>query len=173
MNLRNRAEYFARYNLGYDVEFVPYTNGIVAYNVISTSSRGATRPAWELLYKHYVQTKSMEAPWTTAYLNYTLDHYGGFEPGAGALGSTSGAYDSLGWGSLLYHRDINDTTLSASSVNSTSLLSNISHSSTSSPQNTVSPTASSSATKTSSIISAKTSDSSHRQKCKRAVGERK
>lgn len=169
MNLRNRAEYFARYNLGYDVEFVPYTNGIVSYDVISNSSQGATRPAWELLYQHYVQTKSMEAPWTTAYLNYTLDHYGGFEPGAGALGSGSGAYDILGWGSLLYHRDINDTMLSSPSVNSTSFSSTVSQPLTSSLQNTMSHTVSSSATITSSIVSAQTNDPSHRQKCRRVV----
>lgn len=38
------AEYFARYNLGYDVPFKPYTNGIVSYTEISSASRGVIRP---------------------------------------------------------------------------------------------------------------------------------
>lgn len=154
------------------MEFVPYTNGIVSYDVISTKSRGATRPAWELLNSHYVQRKGMNAPWTTAYLNYTLEYYEGFEPGAGALGTTSGAYDSLGWGSLLYRRDNNDTMSPASPIHSPSFSSHAYQSSSSSPPNTMSPLGSSSSTKTSSIVSAKTSDSSHRYKCKRAVGKK-
>lgn len=78
------------------------------YSQISSASRGATRPTWELLYSHYVQIKGLEAPWTTKYLNYTINTYGGFEPGAGSLGEGSGKYDGLGWGSLLYHMDASD-----------------------------------------------------------------
>ncbi|KAF3762101.1 chondroitin AC/alginate lyase, partial [Cryphonectria parasitica EP155] len=96
------AEYFARYNLGYDVPFENYTNGIVSYSTISNASRGATRPTWELLYSHYTGVKGLDAPWTAEYLNYTLNAYGGFEGGAGSLGEGSGNYDGLGWGSLLY-----------------------------------------------------------------------
>ncbi|KAF7588049.1 hypothetical protein BBP40_006218 [Aspergillus hancockii] len=104
------AEYFARYNLGNEVPFEPYTNGIVSYTEISSASRGAIRPAWELLYNHYVLIKGQNAPWTTKYWNQTLDHFGGFEPGAGAWGEGSGHYDSLGWGSLLYRREESDAT---------------------------------------------------------------
>ncbi|KAJ6100249.1 hypothetical protein N7467_001784 [Penicillium canescens] len=99
------AEYFARYNLGNDVPFVPYTNGIVSYTEISSASRGAIRPTWELLYNHYVIRKGMDAPWSTLFLNNSLDHYGGAEGGAGSWGEGSGHYDGLGWGSLLYHMD--------------------------------------------------------------------
>ncbi|ETS78435.1 hypothetical protein PFICI_10497 [Pestalotiopsis fici W106-1] len=113
------AEYFARYNLGHDVPFNNYTNGIVSFDCISNASRGSTRPTWELFYSHYVQIKGMDAPWTTAYLNYSLHQYGGVEPGAGLSGSTSGAFDGLGWGSLLYHRDDNDTTVPSYSASLT------------------------------------------------------
>ncbi|KUI56340.1 hypothetical protein VP1G_03695 [Cytospora mali] len=114
------AEYFARYNLGNDVPFVNYTNSIVFYSEISSASRGATRPTWELLYSHYVQIKGLEAPWTTEYLNYTVNNYGGFEPGAGSLGEGSGRYDGLGWGSLLYHMDESDVAAYRSGSNSSS-----------------------------------------------------
>lgn len=111
-----RAEYFARYNLGHDVPFENYTNGIVYWSQVSNSSRGATRPAWELLYSHYVQVKGRDAPWTTEYLNYTITGYGGFEPGAGTWGEGSGHYDGLGWGSLLYHMDDDDVAAVANDV---------------------------------------------------------
>ncbi|CAG7562566.1 unnamed protein product [Fusarium equiseti] len=111
------AEYFARYNLGNDVPFEPYTNGIVSFDVISDASRGAIRPAWELLYSHYVQIKGLDAPWTTGYLNKTLEYFGGFEGGAGSWGEGSGHYDGLGWGSLLYHLDESDVrALKASAI---------------------------------------------------------
>lgn len=100
-----RAEYFARYNLGNDVPFVHYTNGIVSYTEISNASRGAIRPTWELLYNHYVMRKGMKAPWSALFLNRSLEHYGGAEGGAGSWGEGAGHYDGLGWGSLLYHMD--------------------------------------------------------------------
>ena len=106
--LSSRAEYFARYNLGYDVPFVPYTNYIVHYNVISPSGRGAIRPTWELLYSHYGVVKGLQAPWTKLYLNHTLEWFGGFEGGAGSWGQNSGQYDGLGWGSLLYRQETSD-----------------------------------------------------------------
>ncbi|GLI74940.1 hypothetical protein PoHVEF18_003189 [Penicillium ochrochloron] len=108
------AEYFARYNLGNDVPFIPYTNGIVNFVDISSASRGAIRPTWELLYNHYVVRKGMHAPWTTRFLNNSLDHYGGTEGGAGSWGEGAGHYDGLGWGSLLYHMDEADVAALAS-----------------------------------------------------------
>ncbi|KAJ5598710.1 Chondroitin AC/alginate lyase [Penicillium hordei] len=109
------TEYFARYNLGNDVPFVDYTNGIVSHTEISSASRGAIRPTWELLYSHYVMTKRVDAPWTTLYLNNSLEYYGGAEGGAGSWGEGSGHYDGLGWGSLLYHMDESDVVAAVSS----------------------------------------------------------
>ncbi|RAH80868.1 chondroitin AC/alginate lyase [Aspergillus japonicus CBS 114.51] len=88
------AEYFARYNLGYDVPFVNYTNGIMG---------------WEVLYNHYVKIKGQDAPWTTKYWNLALETWG-TEIGSGAYGSpaVSGYYDTLGWGTILYRLDDSD-----------------------------------------------------------------
>ncbi|KAF4171598.1 hypothetical protein CNMCM8694_002370 [Aspergillus lentulus] len=102
------TEYWARYNLGHDVPFVPYSNGIVSFTEISSASRGAMRPTWELLYNHYVVIKGMDAPWTTKFLNESLNYYGGAEGGAGSWGEGSGHYDGLGWGSLLHRLDESD-----------------------------------------------------------------
>ncbi|KAJ5874356.1 uncharacterized protein N7529_002786 [Penicillium soppii] len=104
------AEYFARYNLGYDVPFESYTNGIVSYPEISSQSRGSVRWAWEVLYNHYVKIKGQSAPWTTQYWNKSLETFGGVEIGSGAYGSplSSGYYDTMGWGTILYHLDDTD-----------------------------------------------------------------
>lgn len=112
-----RAEYFARYNLGEDVPFEPYTNGIVSYTAISSASRGAIRPAWEILYNHYAVIKGLDAPWTTKYLNNTLTYFGGAEGGAGSWGEGSGHYDGLGWGTLLYRLDASDISNTSTATN--------------------------------------------------------
>lgn len=54
--------------------------------------------------------KGQNAPWTTQYLNKTYETFGGFEPGSGSSGSprVSGNYDTLGWGTLLYHLNESD-----------------------------------------------------------------
>lgn len=130
-------EYFARYNLYNDVPFVPYTNGIVSFNEISSASRGACRPAWEVLYNHYVMIKKRTAPWTTKYLNKTLERFGGYEPGAGAWGEGSEHYDSLGWGSLLYRLEESDVTQTSSMA--TSHASSIASSTLSSASSAINP----------------------------------
>lgn len=157
------AEYFARYNLGNDVPFVNYTNSIVYYSEISNSSRGSTRPTWELLYNHYVQIKGLDAPWTTEYLNYTVTGYGGFEPGAGTYGEGSGHYDGLGWGSLLYHMDDSDVAAYRSGSNSTS--------STTTSNSTLAAVVSSSTSSPSALATKVVSSSRCSQKKKRNHGQ--
>jgi hypothetical protein len=75
------------------------------------------RPTWELLYNHYVVIKGMDAPWTTKFLNESLNYYGGAEGGAGSWGEGSGHYDGLGWGSLLHHLDEEDVAAQGSGAN--------------------------------------------------------
>lgn len=99
---------------------MPYTNGIVSYSEISSASRGAYRPTWELLYAHYAQIKGVDAPWTEQYKNYTVRSMGGFEGGTGSWGEGSGHYDGLGWGSLLHHLDADDVSDLSSTSTSTS-----------------------------------------------------
>ena len=140
--------------MGNDVPFVPWTNNIVSWTEISSASRGATRPTWELLYSHYAQIKGSEAPWTTKYLNHTLESFGGiFEGGAGSYGEGSGHYDGLGWGTLLYRRDQADADAAQPSSTSTAVVPIPTLSST-----TFAPVAATSSA--SSIVSASSSTSS-------------
>ena len=63
--------------------------------VISSSSQGDNRPAWELIYNHYAILNGATAPYSTAYADRNRP-----EGGGGNYGSTSGGYDQLGFGTL-------------------------------------------------------------------------
>jgi len=95
-------EYAAKYNLGKDVPYTPYTNSDVTQNAISDHARGDDRPIWELLYNHYVVLKGLSAPYTTQYLQRVRKQGGGAEGGGGDYGPNSGGYDQLGYGTLAY-----------------------------------------------------------------------
>ncbi|WP_236652910.1 alginate lyase family protein [Chitinophaga vietnamensis] len=90
------AEYVAAYNLGDSVAFKPYTNCVgVVQNVISSGSRGNTRPVWELVYNHYVNRKGLAAPNCARFAQKTRP-----EGGGGNYGPNSGGFDQLGYGTL-------------------------------------------------------------------------
>ncbi|PYI17911.1 GPI anchored protein [Aspergillus violaceofuscus CBS 115571] len=97
------AEYVAKYNLGHDVPYTTYDNSDdVNQTVISNSSRGDIRPIWELLYNHYGVLKGMKVTYTEAYRNMVVQNGSGAEGGGGDYGTTSGGYDQLGYGTLMY-----------------------------------------------------------------------
>ncbi|MEO3752418.1 alginate lyase family protein [Streptomyces sp. B6B3] len=98
------AQYVAKYNLGQDVPFTRYTWGTgqsCAYSehtVISSASRGQVRPVWALIHFHYNRRRYWDDP-------HIRDMYYGLvapEGGGGDYGSTSGGYDQLGFGTLMY-----------------------------------------------------------------------
>ncbi|MCU7549444.1 alginate lyase family protein [Chitinophagaceae bacterium LB-8] len=91
-------EYIARYNLGYDVPFTTYSNCIgVIQTVVSPDGRGNVRPAWEIVYNHYVNRKGLNAPYISLYAQRVRP-----EGGGGNYGPNSGGYDQLGYGSLTF-----------------------------------------------------------------------
>lgn len=58
-------EYTAKYNLGYNVPFEPFTDVTgVRWNNISDDDRGKFRPVFEIAYNHYVTRKGLEMPYT-------------------------------------------------------------------------------------------------------------
>ncbi|NLR57464.1 cell wall anchor protein [Chitinophaga polysaccharea] len=92
------AEYVAAYNLGDSVSFKPYTNCVgVVQNVISSGSRGNTRPVWELVYNHYVNRKGLAAPNCARFAQKVRP-----EGGGGNYGPNSGGFDQLGYGTLTF-----------------------------------------------------------------------
>ena len=100
------AEYVAKYNLGKDVPFEPYSWGTgqrgnkQTQTVISEASGGALRPAWELVLNHYQNRKGLDAPYTALMAAKVRP-----EGGGGNFGPNSGGFDQLGFGTLTFTRD--------------------------------------------------------------------
>jgi hypothetical protein len=89
--------YVARYNLGVDVPYTPYTNSDVRQPVISATGRGQARPIWSLLYGRYVQRKGLSAPELAKIIAAS-----GPDGGGGDYGANSGGFDQLGYGTLTF-----------------------------------------------------------------------
>lgn len=84
---------------------MPFTNFTNSHGTavnISASGRGGLRPIWELLYNHYGVIKGLNASWTEQMRDHVVKEAGGAEGGGGDYGTTSGGYDQLGFGTLLY-----------------------------------------------------------------------
>jgi hypothetical protein len=79
-------EYTAKYNLGEDVPFTPYTDSTGKYKakVISAEGRGTLRPIYEMVWNHYQRRRGIPAPWTKKAADrerpegrgHTVDHAG-------------------------------------------------------------------------------------------------
>ncbi|KAF1970026.1 putative GPI anchored protein [Bimuria novae-zelandiae CBS 107.79] len=96
------SEYVTKYNLGHDVPYSTYTNSDVTQPGISSSGRGAIRPAWELIHAHYSSVKGLNASWTGQMRDLVNKQSGGAEGGGGNYGGSSGGFDQLGYGTLMY-----------------------------------------------------------------------
>jgi hypothetical protein len=101
------CEYTAKGNLHqsgptspyYTVPFVPYYVPGFYASTFSINAQGATRPAWALIYNHYVNRKGLAAPYTQKFSQTIPQEDGGHYP------QTGGAWDQLGYGTLLFTRD--------------------------------------------------------------------
>ncbi|HWW06793.1 LamG-like jellyroll fold domain-containing protein [Collimonas sp.] len=101
------AEYVAKANLiesgntFYTVPYVTYNNiDRVNQTALSTAARGNVRPAWSLVYNHYVNRKGLAAPYSRKFAELIQP-----EGGGGNYGPNSGGYDQLGYGTLTCTRD--------------------------------------------------------------------
>ena len=85
-------EYVARYNLGEEVPFAPYTDtsGRFPASRISPGGRNALRPIYEMALNHYARRKGLPAPWTQKAAEK-------LRPEGGAAGA-----DHPGFGTLLF-----------------------------------------------------------------------
>ena len=98
------AQYVAKYNIGQDVPYTTYTWGSgtncsqQSQTVISSGSRGQIRPVWAMLHFHYNRRLYLDDKYISA-MYYDLVAP---EGGGGDYGSTSGGYDQLGFGTLMY-----------------------------------------------------------------------
>ncbi len=98
------AQYVATYDLGNEMPFSAYTWGSgqnCAQNsqtAISAASRGQVRPVWALRHYHYNRRLSLD----DRYVSQMCFSVPAPEGGGGDYGSTSGGYDQLGFGTLMY-----------------------------------------------------------------------
>jgi len=92
-------EYTARYNLGHEVPFVPYTDttGKNKAKIISPAGRGELRPIWEMVWNHYENRRGLAAP-------YTKQATEKIRPEGAAWGA-----DHPGFGTLLFTRPVRST----------------------------------------------------------------
>jgi hypothetical protein len=104
------AEYVAKYNLGHDVPFTPYTwqsgplstashAGWRTQTVPGEGGRGQGRPVWDQVLGHYSGRKGLSTPWVSQ-IAATLRPDGG----GGDYGPNSGGYDALGFGTLMQYQ---------------------------------------------------------------------
>ena len=111
------AEYVAKYNLGNDVPFTPYTwqsgpkattaahAGWQTQTVPGEGGRGQGRPVWDQVLGHYSGRKGLSTPWVSQ-IAATLRPDGG----GGDYGPNSGGYDALGFGTLMQYRILSPLT---------------------------------------------------------------
>ncbi|MGQ1948321.1 alginate lyase family protein [Geofilum sp. OHC36d9] len=71
---------------------------------VSEDGRGTARPGWEIIYNHYAKVKGLSSGFQyTQMFAEKLRPEGG--SGDARYGSNSGAFDQLGWGTLMMYRD--------------------------------------------------------------------
>lgn len=97
------AQYVAKYNLNMNVPFTTYTWGSgqtcsqQSETVISSTSRGQVRPVWAMLHYHYGRRLLLDDKYI-AQMCFSVAPEGG----GGDYGTTSGGFDQLGFGTLMY-----------------------------------------------------------------------
>ena len=78
-------------------------HGATHTQLADDSGRGGVRPGWEILYNHYNKVKGL-----TSGFKYVKQMADKMRPECGAgdsrYGSNSGAFDQLGWGTLMLYR---------------------------------------------------------------------
>ncbi|MGW3726808.1 alginate lyase family protein [Streptomyces sp. NPDC000851] len=97
------AQYVAKYNLGMNVPYTTYTWGSgqncaqQSQTVIGSGSRGQVRPVWAMLHYHYNRRLYLDDRYISQMCFSVAP-----EGGGGDYGSTSGGFDQLGFGTLMY-----------------------------------------------------------------------
>ena len=101
---------FSEYRYCVDCACTNHSHGAV-HQSVSADGRGKERPGWDLIYAHYV--KEMKGAAGSCYYSKLfaeqLRYRDGLLTGDGGAGdprygSSSGAYDQLGWGTLLFYQ---------------------------------------------------------------------
>ena len=95
---------FQEYKYCLDCSCKDKNHGVDQISVADDDSRGTVRPGWEILYNHYAKVKGL----SSGYI-YAKQFADKIRPEGGAgdarYGSNSGAFDQLGWGTLMLYQE--------------------------------------------------------------------
>lgn len=101
---------FSEYRYCVDCSCSNHSHGAV-HTTVSADGRGKERPGWDLIYAHYAKERKLspDSCYYTRLFAEQLRYRDGKLTGDGGAGdprygSASGAYDQLGWGTLLFYQ---------------------------------------------------------------------
>ena len=91
---------------GIDCSCRDKNHGATHTQMADDEGRGSIRPGWEILYNHYAKVANVGSGYTYAkqFADKLRPEGGVGEPG-NRYGTNSGAFDQLGWGTLMLYRE--------------------------------------------------------------------
>ena len=82
-----------------------YPHSTVHTMAADDSGRGRLRPGWEIYYNHYAKIKKLNSGYKYTKMAADKMRPEGGVDGGSRYGTNSGAFDQLGWGTLMFYRE--------------------------------------------------------------------
>lgn len=96
---------FNEYRYCVDCSCKDKNHSAVHTSAANDSGRGKLRPGWEIYYNHYAKIKKLGSGYTYAQKAAEKMRPEGGVDGNSRYGTNSGAFDQLGWGTLMLYRE--------------------------------------------------------------------
>ena len=96
---------FNRYEYCVDCSCADKNHGAIHTAVADDNGRGNLRPGWEILFNHYAKVKKLGSGYKYAKMAADKMRPEGGVDGGSRYGTNSGAFDQLGWGTLMLYRE--------------------------------------------------------------------
>lgn len=96
---------FNEYKYCIDCSCSNHNHGTVHTSVADDAGRGNLRPGWEIYYNHYAKIKNQGNGYKYAKMAAEKMRPEGGADGSSRYGTNSGAFDQLGWGTLMLYRE--------------------------------------------------------------------
>lgn len=81
------------------------SHGFTMTAMANDGGRGSLRTGWEIFYNHYAKIKNLPSGYKYAKMAADKMRPEGGPDGTGGYGTNSGAFDQLGWGTLMLYRE--------------------------------------------------------------------
>ena len=96
---------FNEYKYCVDCSCKDKNHSAIHTGVADDSGRGKLRPGWEIYYNHYAKIKKLNSGYKYAKMAADKMRPEGGVDGNSRYGTNSGAFDQLGWGTLMLYRE--------------------------------------------------------------------